>query len=277
MILSYFGKLFTTILSNRLKSYLDNMSILCEEQAGFRKHYSTTDHIFNLKCLIDMYLRCNKTLFCAFIDYRKAFDSVDRCALWHKLLQYCIDGKMFKIIHNMYERAKSCVRLGTKLSDHFYSNVGVRQVENLSPVLFSLFLNDLVEFISQTYDGLTNVYNATHIFLDTEDISVYLKLYLLLHVYADDTIILAESQVELQAALHAMYLYCKSWKLEVNESTTKIVIFRKRSSNLDVNPVFTFNGENINIEDEFTYLGTVFMSNGSFCKNQSKLVSQGRK
>jgi hypothetical protein len=74
-----------------------------------------------------MYLRCNKTLFCAFIDYRKAFDSVDRCALWHKLLQYCIDGKMFKIIHNMYESAKSCVHLGTKLSDHFYSNVGVRQ------------------------------------------------------------------------------------------------------------------------------------------------------
>ena len=122
---------------------------------------------------------------------------------------------------------------------------------------------------------MTNVYNATHIFLDTEDISVYLKLYLLLN--ADDTIILSESHVELQAALNAMYLYCKSWKLEVNASKTKIVIFKKRSSNLDVNPVFTFNGENINIEDEFTYLGTVFMSNGSFCKNQSKLVSQGRK
>jgi hypothetical protein len=73
-------------------------------------------------------------------------------------------------------------------STNFYSNVGVRQVENLSPVLFSLFLNDLVEFISHAYDGLTNVYNATHIFLDTEGISVYLKLYLLL--YADDTIIL---------------------------------------------------------------------------------------
>jgi hypothetical protein len=88
---------------------------------------------------------------------------------------------------------------------------------------------------------LTNVYNATHIFLDTEDISVYLKLYLLL--YADDTIILAESHVELQAALNTMYLYCKSWKLEVNASKTKIVIFKKRISSLDVNPVFTFNGE----------------------------------
>ena len=133
-----------------------------------------------------------------------------------------MDGKKFKIIHNMHESAKSCVRLGTKLSDDFYSNVGVRQVENLSPVLFSLFLNDLVEFISHAYDGLTNVYNATHIFLDTEDISVYLKLYLLL--YADDTIMLAESYVELQAALNAMYLYCKSWKLAVNASKTKIVI-----------------------------------------------------
>ena len=90
-----------------------------------------------------------------------------------------------------------------------------------------------------------------------------MKLYLLL--YADDTIILAESHVELQAALNTMYLYCKQWKLEVNASKTKIVIFKKRSSNLDVNPVFTFNVENINIEDEFTYLGTVFMSNGSFC------------
>jgi hypothetical protein len=110
------------------------------------------------------------------------------------------------------------------LSDHFYSNVGVRQRENLSPVLFSLFLNDLVGFISHAYDGLTNVYNATHIFLDTEDISVYLKLYLLL--YADDTIILAESHVELQAALNTMYLYCKSWILEVNVSKTKIVILK---------------------------------------------------
>jgi hypothetical protein len=44
--------------------------------------------------------------------------------------------------------------------------------KNYNFVLFSLFLNDLVEFISQTYDGLTNVYNATHIFLETEDISV---------------------------------------------------------------------------------------------------------
>ena len=275
-ILSCFGKLFTTILNNRLNCYLQNYNVLCEEQAGFRKHYSTCDHIFNLKCLIDLYSRCNKTLYCAFIDYRKAFDSVDRLALWHKLLSNCIDGKMFKIIHNMYANAKSCVRQGVELSDSFYSNVGVRQGENLSPVLFSLFLNDLVEFISHAYDGLSNIYNAAHIFLDTDELSVYLKLYMLL--YADDTVILAESQNELQAALNAMYLYCKTWKLEVNASKTKIVIFRKKNSNVNnINVVFTFNGEVLDIVDDFIYLGTVFMSNGSFCKNKSKLVNQGRK
>jgi hypothetical protein len=56
-----------------------------------------------------------------------------------------------------------------ELSEFFYSNVGVRQGGNLSPVLISLFLNDLVEFISHAYDGLTNICNSTHIFLDTEE------------------------------------------------------------------------------------------------------------
>ena len=55
-ILSCYGKLFTCILNNRLHTYLENSGLMCEEQAGFRKGYSTTDHIFILKCLIDLYL-----------------------------------------------------------------------------------------------------------------------------------------------------------------------------------------------------------------------------
>jgi hypothetical protein len=128
---------------------------------------------------------------------------------------------------------------GAKLSEYFQSNVGVRQGENMFPVLFSLFLNDLVQFISMSYDGLSDVYNATHFVLDTEEISVYLRLYLLL--YADDTVILAESKEELQAALNSMYLYCKTWDLEINASKTKIVIFDKRKIN--EKPVFTLNNE----------------------------------
>ena len=56
------------------------MSILCEEHTGFIKHYSTTDHIFNLKCLIDMYLRCNKTLFCAFFFFNNVISFIQMLA-----------------------------------------------------------------------------------------------------------------------------------------------------------------------------------------------------
>ena len=179
------------------------MNILVEEQAGLRKGYSTTDHIFNLKCLMDLYLFRGKKLYCAFIDYKKAFDSVNRIYLWQKLINNNIDGKMFKIIHNLNANAKSCVRIGNSKSTPFSSDIGVRQGENISPVLFSLFLNDLTEFISHAYDCLNALSYMSKILLSNDEIEVYFKLYILL--YADDTVILAESAVELQSALNAIF------------------------------------------------------------------------
>jgi hypothetical protein len=66
-------------------------------------------------------------------------DSVRRVYLWQKLLKCTIDGKMFKIIKSMYSNAKYCVRQGNSCSNFFQSNVGERQGENLSPVLFAIF------------------------------------------------------------------------------------------------------------------------------------------
>ena len=127
---------------------------------------------FNLKCLIYLYLFRGRKLFCAFIDYKKAFDSVNRAYLWLKLHSNNIDGKMFKIIHNMYANAKSSVRIGNLKSGSFSSNSGVLQGENLSP--------------AHAYNGLNNVSCMAHILLSNY-IEVYFKLYILL--YADDTVI----------------------------------------------------------------------------------------
>ena len=97
------------------------------------------DHVFNVKCLVDLYLHRHKHRFCAFIDYRKAFEFVSRTSLWQKLLQQNINGKMLKIIYSGYYNAKSCVRQNSHLSEYLYSNVGVRQCERLSPILLALF------------------------------------------------------------------------------------------------------------------------------------------
>ena len=66
-----------------------------------------------------------------------------------------------------------------------------------------------------------------HLLLSDNDVEVYFKLYILL--YADDTVIFAENEHELQAALNAMFLFCKSWDLEVNPTETKITILVIRS------------------------------------------------
>jgi hypothetical protein len=65
------------------------------------------------------------------------------------------------------------------------------------------------EFRSHAYNGLNDVCNIiSHLLFDNNDIEVYFKLYLLL--YADDTVIFAETAAELQSALNAMYLYCET-------------------------------------------------------------------
>ena len=81
-LVSCLSKLFTAVLNARLTKFLNDNSIILENQAGFRDGYSTADHIFTLKSIIDLYLSQGHRLFCAFMEYRKAFDSVWRIGLW---------------------------------------------------------------------------------------------------------------------------------------------------------------------------------------------------
>ena len=85
-LLSCIGKLVTSILNNRLNQYFEEIGALGEEQAGFRAGYSTQDHVFTLKMLIDLHNSQSKRLYCAFIDYKKAFDSIHRSYLWQNSL-----------------------------------------------------------------------------------------------------------------------------------------------------------------------------------------------
>ena len=215
-LLSCTGKLFTTCLNHRLSSYVDD-TILGEEQAGFRKGYSTTDHVFVLHLIIELYKSVHKRVYCAFIDYRKAFDSINRPLLWQKLLSQDINGKLLNVIRNMYAKAKSCIQKYNMTSEYFRCNVGVRQGDNLSPLLFALFLNDFLQFICRSYTGL-NISDTCYPSLADEHI-VLLKVFALL--YADDTIVLAENEKELQLALDSVHEYCTLYNLTVNTSKIK--------------------------------------------------------
>ena len=72
-----------------------------------------------------------------------------------------------------------------------------------------------------------------------------------------------------------MFLYCKSWDLEVNPSKTKITIFCNRK-NVHV-PKFLYNGQKLSVDDSFVYLGTTFSYNGLFTSNNQQLFDKARK
>ena len=85
-----------------------------ESQTGFRANYSTVDHIFNLHGVMSHLLNNSKKLYCAFLDFRKAFDYIDRNSLWHKLIGLGIRGRIFDVIKIMYSVVKSRVQVGAE-------------------------------------------------------------------------------------------------------------------------------------------------------------------
>ena len=141
------------------------------------------------------------------------------------------------------------------MSDFFPSLIGVRQGENLSPILFSLYLNDLETFLSD------NNANGISFSISELNLSIYLKLFVIL--YADDTVLLSDSQKELEL----FEQYCTKWKLTVNTLKTKIIIFGSRIvNNL---PIFTYGNKEIEIVNEYKYLGLYLSKTCSYKKQRS--------
>ena len=94
-----------------------------------------------------------------------------------KLISTGINGNILRVIHNLYAGAKSCVKLNGSVSSYFNCNVGVRQGENLSPLLFAIFLNDFEYCLSKKYDGLSHLSNDVNELLSDDDVELFIKLY----------------------------------------------------------------------------------------------------
>ena len=264
-LLSCLGKLFTSILNDRVTSFLSENSLLNENQAGFRANYSTCDHIFSLTVLIQKLRSERKKLFCAFIDFAAAFDSIWRAGLWQKLFKLGLRGKIVNVIHNMYSDIKSCVSVHGKTSPLFSSSSGVRQGENLSPILFSLYMNDLEEFLSTDSNGI-------NLNITIDDAVYHLKLLVLL--YADDTICFSDNLEDFKVNLDTFYQYCSMWKLNINYEKTKYIVFGSKGTK-DFN--CEINGNPIEHVKEYKYLGVLFSASGSFLNHKKYIISQANK
>lgn len=123
-LLSCVCKLFTAIVNNRLKNYLEKSEIYSDTQNGFRTGRSCVDHIFTFTSILRNRLEMKKSTFCCFIDMQKAFDFVNRDLLFYCLLNNNVDGKLYNCIKALYSNPMASVKLGNYYTEWFDINSG---------------------------------------------------------------------------------------------------------------------------------------------------------
>ena len=144
-LINIMAKNYFQILLNRLNTWSEKENKIAQNQFGFLKGKSTVDCIFTFYSIISKTLHEGEKLYCTFIGYEKAFDKVDRALLWQKLVSENISSKLVKAISSMYSVhvVKSCIRYRSSYSDFITSNIGLKQGDPSSPLMFILFIIDI--------------------------------------------------------------------------------------------------------------------------------------
>ena len=230
-------KMFTSILNKRLLSFLERQSLLVEEQNGFRQGRSCQDHVFVLSSIIDMKLYKKNAVYSCFVDFSSAFDFVNRNLLIHSLADIGVNGKFLDIVKSLYRNTQSAIKINSHVTQWFDTKAGVRQGQNDSTTMFAIFLNTLAEKVKSLGTGV-----------NIDDVCIPLLL------YADDIVLLAESEKDLQKLLDELFTWCHKWRMQVNNDKTKIIHFRpKFMSKTDFK--FKYGETNIELVTSYRYLG----------------------
>jgi len=256
------SKLYGTIINRRLQEWVEENNITGEHQAGFKKGYSTIDHLFTVISCITKQFSANRKLYVAFIDFEKVFDTINRTLLWPILRKNGVHGKMFSCIKSMYTSVKAKVRCGLGLTQAISCSTGVKQGDVVSPLIFSLFINELAtEVINSGRHGVTFPSDA-------------FKLFILL--LADDVVLMSETVIGLQTQLNSLQKASLSLDLKVNMSKSNIVVFRK-GGYLSERERWFFNGMIMPVVNSYKYLGIQLSTRLSFVSSCRDIASKAKK
>ena len=200
----------------------------------------------------------NGRLYCCFVDFKKAFDTVPRAVLWQVLERLGIQGPILDCIKSMYAQDSAAVRSPAGISEIFECLMGVKQGCPLSATLFGLYVDGLEQHLKDTVGH------------DAPSLSGILIPLLL---YADDLILMSTSEAGLQKQLDALQQFCDQRQLSVNLTKTKIVTFGTWAQCRD----FVFKGDVVERVKSYKYLGFEFHATKGLAFGVSKLVSAANK
>jgi hypothetical protein len=275
-VIDIFSKAFGILLKERVEKVIAGKLLEC--QAGFRRKRSTQDMIFTMRLLRGYSREMKRALFACFVDLRKAYDSVDREALWNVLSWYGVDDHLLKMIQLLYYNLKATIRVGGERSDKIDLKSGVKQGCVLSPLLFNIYLDfvmrqAIIQFENKGVTVMRGEETCWHESLFRNRLTQKGEFLISALLYADDTALLALSYDDLCEMIRVLDHVTCEWGLTISIEKTKIVVF---GGCLDDNRIpMMLRGEQIKEVDEFKYLGSVFTSDGTDTKDLDTRINKG--
>ena len=256
-------KAFTRIVKERLERLIEDK--LSNRQFGFRKGKSTFDAIEILVKKVQQAFAKPKDrhLYALFVDFRTAFDTVNRNKMLMKLKRiYLLENRYLRLLKCLLQPNKitfkheqcQCGRYHGQQSE-IEQNVGVMQGDSLSPLLFILYINDM---IPEVEDDRTQAL-----------------------LYADDTVIFSESRESLVKAIGRLKGWCDNNDIRINTDKTKIIKFRKGGhlarkdewNDLGTS-TFQMDGTRIEIVKDYVYLGVTLQTGMAFFKQIRRVCAK---
>ncbi|KAI5721369.1 hypothetical protein M8J77_019893 [Diaphorina citri] len=239
-LISVTYKVYTKILNNRIINNID--SGLPNEQYGFRKARNCQQAIEVLRIKIKENLDKPKgKMYCTFVDFQKAFDSINRNLLLKTLKDTNIKGKIYNAVRNIISSNFLQVDNGTETSNKtLCQNIGVIQGDPLSATLFIIYVKTIPETIKKS---------------DVDTL-----------MYADDLVLFSNNLAALQESINNLSDWCSSHKLYINQSKTKIMKFRN-GGKLTKDDIIHLNTTTLDFVNEYEYLGVVMQPSLTITKH----------
>ncbi|VDO75495.1 unnamed protein product [Schistosoma margrebowiei] len=194
---------------------------------------SCTDQIATLRIIVEQSIEWNSSLYINFIDYEKAFDSVDRTTLWKLLRHYDVPQKIVNIIQSSYDGLHCKIVHRGQLIKSFEVKTGVRQGCLLSPFLFLLVIQWIMK--TSTSEGKHGIQWTSRMQLDDLD-------------FADDLALLSQTQQQMQEKTKSV----AAVGLNIHKGKSRIL----RYNTACTDPV-TIDGEDLEDVKTFRYLGSI--------------------
>ena len=247
-LMSNITKIILRIITERNRRIFERES--GKTQSGFKQGMGTREGIFSLRIITEKLLEKHKKIYICFIDYKKAFDRVYHAMLLEILKKFEIDGKDLKLIMNLYWQQTASIKTEEGQSNSFGIKRGVRQGCVLSPSLFNVY----TESIFKEFEELPGIKMFGEFINNLR--------------YADDTVLLAESEEQLQALVDAVKVGSLKYGLEMNTKKTKTMVIRKDVK--DATKV-RIKVDDVILEqvEKYQYLGQVITEDGR-CETEIK-------